>query len=723
VNSTKFILLAFVFSLGLVAANQGAPRLQEGSLVSEIALTDLGAEPFEVLQGPFDEVHLTFQVPANWQVQDFSSLNLSLQNFFSSFVPAQGEVNQEALIAGNINLVLDGNLIFRSVLSVSGQQDLSIPLSPAMFSAPQRTHELIIRWDASASCDLNLSSTILIRPESALVLTHADLGFSADLSQLPFPFFSHHALEDTNTLIVLPASANETQVAAALSAAASLGRSVPEDDIRITTEDRVTDAELSSHNLIFVGQVESFTSLDGVSLPHADNDRLNLPISNRPELGYIELTASPWNPSLGLLVVSGTTDAALLKAAVQSGSGELVLNSAGNLALVEPDSELSENFVDLPTATFAQLTQEDATFESFGNSQIEIPFYVSPDRAVSENAFLDLRFAHSQLLDYLRSSLTVSINAEPVSGVRLADQSAARHSELILLSPSVLKPGLNHLQIAASVVPLNSCASETESNHWLTIYSDSSLNLPSAEEQTQPSASHTTFAQFPAPFLQDQMQNITLLVPSNAPEYWSAAAQLLRGLAATQWPLLPDVRYAGAVSASSLENRNLIFLGSFDDFLNDAAVASAFSIQPLSAGHGQITLSSGQTVAYEPGTELSFLGVGQIEGSSGAALAVFSSSPASLAPAITLLTDPAFEQGSRNTQALVIQGATVIRDNGAQAAAAPAETATPTDQPAAPVSTGKGWWLGLVGLLFFAAFLLLVWGELSAFIKSRVQKK
>lgn len=45
------------------------------------------------------------------------------------------------------------------------------------------------------------------------------------------------------------------------------------------------------------------------------------------------------------------------------------------------------------------------------------------------------------------------------------------------------------------------------------------------------------------------------------------------------------------------------------------------------------------------------------------------------------------------------------------------------DQPAPPVSTGKGWWLGLVGLLFFAAFLLLVWGELSAFIKSRVVKK
>lgn len=719
----KFILLAFVFALGLVAAKPGAPRLQEATLVSEIALTELGAEPFEVLQGPFDEVTLTFQVPANWQVQDFSSLDLSLQNFFSSFVPAQGEVNQEALIAGNINLILDGNLIFRSVLSVSGQQDLSVPLTPAMFSAPQRTHDLIIRWDASASCDLNLSSTILIRPESALVLSHADLGFSADLSQLPYPFFSHHALEDTPTLIVLPAAANETQVAAALSVAASLGRLAPENEINITSEDRLIDDDLANFNLIFVGPLENFASLADVALPHADNDRLNLPVSNRPELGYIEVTASPWNPSLGLLVVSGTTDASLLKAAVQSGSGQLVLNSAGNLALVEPDTELSQNFVDLPTATFAQLAQDDATFETFGNSQIDIPFYVSPDRAVSENAFLDLRFAHSQLLDYLRSSLTVSINNEPVSGVRLADQSAARHSELILLSPSVLKPGLNHLQISASVVPLNSCASETESNHWLTVYSDSTLNLPSAEDQSQPSTANDTFAHFPAPFLQDQMQNTTLLVPSNVPEYWGRAAELLRGLAATQWPLLPDVRFAGAVSASSLQNRNLIFLGSFDDFLNEAPIAAAFSIQPLAPGRGQITLSSGEAVAYEPGTELSFLGAGQLEGSSGAALAVFGTSPASLEQAVALLTDPAFAQQSRNTQALVIQGATVIRDNGAHAAVAPAETATPTDQPAAPVSTGKGWWLGLVGLLFFAAFLLLVWGELSAFIKSRVGKK
>lgn len=719
----KFTLFLFVFGLGLVAAKQGGPRLQEGSLVSEVALTELGVEPFEVLQGPFDEVTLTFQVPANWQVQDFNSLELSLQNFFSSFVPAQGEVNQEALIAGNINVVLDDQLIYRSVLSVSGQQDLSIPLSAAMFNASQPTHELILRWDASASCDLNLSSTILIRPESALVLTHADLGFSADLSQLPYPFFSHHALEDTPTLIVLPAAASETQVAAALSVAASLGRLAPENEINITSEDRLIDDDLANFNLIFVGPLESFTSLDGIALPHADNDRLNLPISNRPELGYIELAASPWNPSLGLLVVSGTTDKALLNAAVQSGSGQLVANSAGNLALVEPDTELGESFVDLPTATFAQLAQDDATFESFGNSQLDIPFYLSPDRAVSENAFLDLRFAHSQLLDYLRSSLTVSINGEPVSGVRLADQSAARHSELILLAPSVLKPGLNHLQISAIVVPLNSCASETESNHWLTVYSDSTLNLPSAEDQILPSAAHDTFAHFPAPFLQDQMQNTTLLVPSDTPEYWGRAAELLRGLAATQWPLLPDVRFAGAVSANSLQNRSLIFLGGFDDFLSEAPVAAAFSIQSLAPSRGQITLSSGETVAYEPGTELSFLGAGQIEGSSGAALAVFGTSPASLEQAITLLADPAFEQQSRNTQALVIQGATVIRDNGAQAAVAPAETATPTDQPAAPVSTGKGWWLGLVGLLFFAAFLLLVWGELSAFIKSRVGKK
>ena len=276
-SKAKLVLLLAAASMALLAARQGTPQLQEGTQVSEVALTAIGAEPFEVLQGPFDETRLTFQVPPDWQVLDGSSLNLSLQNFFSSFVPAQGEITQEDLVAGNISIALDGDLIYRSILSVNGEEDISIPLAAAQFTANQPTHELTIAWDASASCDLNLSSTILIDPESAIVLSHASTAFNPDLAQLPYPFFTHHALAEIGSVIVLPASASETQVAAALSTTAGLGRFAPEGKFQIAIEGTINADDLANKNLIFVGPVESFPSLQDILLPHRNDERLRLP--------------------------------------------------------------------------------------------------------------------------------------------------------------------------------------------------------------------------------------------------------------------------------------------------------------------------------------------------------------------------------------------------------------------------------------------------------------
>jgi hypothetical protein len=717
----KFLLV--LISLALVAAGRAAPALQTGTQVSQVPLTQLGLEPFAALQGPYAQVEMAFSLPPDWQALEGSAVTLDLQNFFSSFVPVQGEVTQEDLIAGHLSVRLDGELIYRNVLSANGAQQLNLPLPAAALSAgPQ--HRLTLDWDASASCALNLSSTVLIEPSSALTINYANSLVAADLSLLPYPFFMPGGLESAGSVIVLPTDASETQVAAGLAAAAALGRWAPEQDINLVTENALSEAQRSGQHLIFVGPLEAFRSLQGVVLPHSQDATLRLPAGSRAGLGFIEAGPSPWNVQRAVLVISGGSDAAVLRAAIASG-GALILNEALNLALIPEDTQPPAARPDFESATLAQLGQGDHTFSQSQHGTLTVPFYISPERALSDAAFLDLRLAHSQLLDYVRSSITVAVNDTAVSTTRLVDQTAPRHSEVVLLPLSLLRPGLNELQISADVVPLDVCANPAEGDHWLTVYADTNLNLPNAaDEEIAPLTSgEADFGNFPLPFLQAQMQGTALLLPGDDPAAWAGAARLLRGLAATYqaWPLLPQVRFASATTLAGLEAEQAILLGGFGDFLSDIELGDGFGIR-RNGDSGEVQLSSGEVLGYAPGVPLGAAALGELPNGS-PALAVLGTDAASLDAITAALTAPNFAAQHDGARLLAQQGATSIQDTGAAQAAAP-ETEATEQAPAAsgPVSTGKGIWLWPLLLLMLAAFGLVAWEQAAGWVKGRGRK-
>lgn len=686
-----------LLALFLAAA---APALQTGGF----PLTALGAEQYEILQGPFDELRLPFHVPPSWQVEEGGLLTLDLQTFFSSFVPAQQEVAQEELVAGNLSVWLDGSLLSRDVLSQNGVLTLSIPLPAGAFAA-RPDHELLLDWDASASCDLNLSTTVLVGPNSNLLLAQTASGFEADLGDLPYPFFTRVALEHPGTFIIVPTDASAANVGAALLVAAGLGRG-SSDAITILTEDQLSVSERAAHHLIFVGPVAAFDSLNGVTLPHANSPRL----SSQPEAGFVEISASPWNIGLGLLVVSGGTDDALRSAALQAGSGNLVLSAASNLAVVEGNPEFAI-IADSNGATLAQLGFGDHTFTSYGRSEISIPFYVAPDRAVSQQAYLDLRFAHSELVDYLRSGLTLSLNGAPLSSIRLSDQSAPRHSEVVLLSPTALRPGWNQLTVAADILPLDLCASEAESQHWLTVYSDSTFNLPPAET-TVATNTEASFASLPS-FFGDGMRNTTLLLSSDRAT-WGSAAELLRGLAAQTWPLQPQVDFIAASPDILPNGQNMLVVASFNDY---ATFASPSYLQPAANNTGQVVFASGARVGYDANLDLGLLAADDHS------LAILGNSPTGLSRAVAELLAPRFADQNRNASLIVLQGDTLLHDDGAPAAAAEPTQVAETASQTSAITDGKGWYLYVLLVLMLFAVGLIVWDQGYQFVKRRFGKK
>ncbi|MCL4258165.1 MAG: cellulose biosynthesis cyclic di-GMP-binding regulatory protein BcsB [Anaerolineales bacterium] len=710
---SKRITLALI-ALALLAAGPAAPALQTGTQLSETTLVQLGAEPFAALQGPYSSLALTFTTPPNWDPQADSTLTLDLQSFFSSFVPAQGEVPQQNLVAGHISIRLDGNLLHRSVLSSNGEQQISLALEPSLLAA-QPQHTVNIDWDASASCQFNLSSTVLVQPSSMLSISYAEAAIEPTLAQLPYPFYSSDALQHPGTLIVLPPAPTQGQVAAALTVAAALGRFAPQQPIELAVETSLSEAALAEKHLVYVGQVESFRDLQSPTLPHNQDATLRQPAANRAGLGFIEVARSPWNIQRAILVVSGGSEAAVQRAALAVGS-PLVLNERNNLAYISQDTQPSLQPADTLTSNFSQLGQTDFTFTRFGRSELRIPFYISPDRAISDAAFLDLRFAHSQLLDYLRSSVTVQVNGQAVSTTRLVDQTAPRHSEVTLLPASILKPGMNELVISADVVPLDLCANPAEGDHWLTIYADSLISVPTSNDPLV--RSELTLGEFPLPFLHNSMQDTAILLPEGDPDAWANAARLLRGLAASYqaWPLLPSVQVGSSSAAfASAPAENIILLGDFDDFLSDLEMQTIFAVE-RAGGNGELALSDGSRLGYSPTVPLAIASLNRLAPANNAtSLALLGNTPASLQSVVETLTAPGFPRRSNGVLLLAQQGVTTFQDTRSAASGQPQATAIAelTQAPSGPVSTGKSIWLWPLLALMLLAFGLVVWEQLA----------
>lgn len=705
-------------TLGLLAAGPAAPALQTGTQVSEIPLTQLGAEPFAALQGPYSSLALTFTTPPNWDPQTGSTLTLDLQSFFSSFVPAQGEVAQQNLVAGHISVRLDGSVLHRSVLSANGEQQISLALEPGLLAAGLQ-HMLSIDWDASASCQFNLSSTVLVQPSSMLSISYAEAAIEPSLAQLPYPFYSADALEHPGTLIVLPADPTQAQIAAGLTVAAALGRFAPQQAIDLAVENALSEAQLAEKHLVYVGQLESFRELQSPTLPHNQDATLRQPAANRAGLGFIEVARSPWNIQRALLVVSGGSEAAVQRAALAVGS-PLVLNDRGSLAYVPQDTQPNQQPTDTLASNFSQLGQTDFTFTRFGRSELRVPFYISPDRAVSDAAFLDLRFAHSQLLDYLRSSVTVKVNGQAVSTTRLVDQTAPRHSEVTLLPASILKPGMNELVISADVVPLDLCANPAEGVHWLTVYADSLISVPTSNDPLI--STQVTLGEFPRPFLHNSMQDTALLLPEDDPAAWANAARLLRGLAASYqaWPLLPSVQVGSSSAAfASAGAENIILLGDFDDFLSDLEMQTLFAVQRAGAS-GELALSDGSRLGYSTSVPLAIASLSRLAPANNAdALALLGNTPDSLQGVVEAITAPGFPASSNGVLLLAQQGNTAIQDTRPAASGQPQATAAAELAPAVsgPISTGKGVWLWPLLALMLAAFGLIIWEQMSGWMR------
>ena len=667
------LITAPVAAAALPQADTPAPADQETPTANTeadkgdaLSLKDLGMARERNLQGPYDSFTLEFTLPADWKLLPGAELQLDLTAFFSNLLVGQEQRDLGGVVAGALDVALNDVALPKTMLQNNGQQKVTLPL-PLEAVQPDPLsglHRLVIQWDASASCDFNLATSLLLANTSQLVLPHQVVSLPLNLADFPRPLAQYNQ-SAVPVYLVTPDKPGAAELQAALSLSAALGRLTGGRlDLKLIPASQLTQNRRDEAHLIFVGKDESFALLNEVNLP------LSASAAEQPgeSDGTLQMAVSPWNPARAVLAVAGASDAAVLKAALALGSGELITNAQGDAAVVRDVRAQTTPAGYVNQQTLAGLGQKELTFSEFGAHTRQVNFEIPAGISVGADAYLELVFNHSQLIDYLRSGIVVRVNDVAVGSVRLSDTTAGVSSVRMILPPTALRTGVNQLDFQVDLVPRDVCADPRRGSLWVTIFPTTNLYLPKTSLPIS-SESLDNLGAYPLPLVNDNELASTLVaLPAADPAAWDVAANLLFNLGAHTAGRLssPALLFAENADPAAWQGKNLLVVGRPSQL---AVLEQLKAVLPVPFAAGS-DLPAGDAFRVEynltESAQLGFLEMAPLDGAT--VYLVLGNSDEGLRSAAAALQSGAQEQTLAQGNFAIVQGSRLAMENFAAAA-------------------------------------------------------
>ncbi len=484
-----------------------------------------------ILRGPYESAVSIYDLPANWQPSGQSTLHLEL----NVAAPAPGAV---------LTLFLNNHLLGNLPLDQPGLQTIG-------YSTKTADSHNEIRWvlDEGANCGTE-HALVIIQPQTSLTVGHLAGLPATDLTLFPRPIISSAPQPDPITLVV-PDSPSPLELQAVMTVAAALGRFRHGDlSLDLVTASRLTAEQRNSSHLLLIGTVNQHPLIDILILPMPPiNGDLLLPdryeFEHAAQLdGVVEQVNSPFNPARMILIVSGSTDTGVLKAAQALSTGILRPNILPNAAVIKD--------VNLPAS---QVLQTDFRFDNLGygaqvletrGEHLAAYHFIAPAAA---SGTLNLTLSAALAPGDSSSSLLLSLNGFPLESVTAPNTSGV-FQRTVRIPGSALRPGENTLSVELTPI---SCASSA----W-TIWPESQVQLDPAGNQA------TGLQDFPRAFLSDpSMSDVAFVLQPNEPATWRAAARLAAALGAqsTAGGLAPQVFFANHLTETDRNGLHLILVG------------------------------------------------------------------------------------------------------------------------------------------------------------------
>ena len=519
------------------------------------------------LQGPTSSMNFFFGVPADWQFEEGVELKLDFSTFFD-YLGLQPN-SDEAVIptsGGSIDVLFNDEPLTTLPLDELGEQSITIPIpNTAMTPArDDRRHKLELSLESGLGCGSSLQTSIEVHPTSYFVLPHSSAPPLIDLRLLPWPIQQRSFLPDTATIVV-PDQPTEIEMQAALAVATGFGKMALGDiTLSITPIDQLTPTIRETDHLIFVGKGEDFPLLEDAELPAPLGETGFEAFGAFPEDGIIQMATSPWNDTKVILVVGGDSDIGVTKASQAISVGEFLTSGRPDLALiaeVQPDPSIDTSSI--VEWSLADLGYQAIRVGSSGSNRIDYEFEIPFGYIVEDDAFIDLVFNHSALIDFEQSGGVVSLNGQTIGSLRFSDESVNLTTMQLTIPRSVLRAGINTLTVEAGLKPQAECYDTRFDIVWLTVWPESLLHLPLVPVQGEVRALFE-LNDYPEPFESNAtLNNVAFIVPTNNVAAWNVAAQVAYDLGNRAKPTVAEfaVAYGDDVSESIRQNHHLLVIG------------------------------------------------------------------------------------------------------------------------------------------------------------------
>ncbi len=234
------------------------------------------------------------------------------------------------------------------------------------------------------------------------------------------------------------------------------------------------------------------------------------------------------------------------------------------LAYVADVQLLSDSLSAIEDFTLQSLGYKNETLSGIGLNSVQYLFNVSKEQVTSKDAYIDLIYYHSGLLDYGFSSFSVELNNEVISSTAFSKETEQLNTLQVKIPPGLLRFGENRLTVSARMLTTTSCDVTGFSDPWLTISDQSNIHLPATTglNSTTPSLLDLKF--FPKLFMtHSDLGDVAFVLPTSAPSTWKIAGQMAYELGRNSNPLISNLEavYADNVPQQVLDENSLIVIG------------------------------------------------------------------------------------------------------------------------------------------------------------------
>jgi len=583
----KFRILSFVFvsifvlgmlltSFSMSASAQGAVLtptpvnpLPAGTPLpgtNTINFYQLGQTDIQLI-GPFDVASVVFGLPSDWKLTGSADLNLILDVSMNATSGVSVGGNQVIGVGGTLKVEYNREVVGIFSLTQSGEMNVRMQLPLEFMKSVREDHrqELVFVLDSGLSCLINQQMTVVVHTSSNLTFPHESILPDTSLVRFPFPIFQDSIYPDS-ALIVIPGKPTAEELQSAMTVSAGLARlSGSRIVLDLTSVTQLTPEQAASDNIILVGKAASLPILEQLQFPLLPVAGSFQPAGGNADDGIVQMVNSPWNPGRVVLLVSGNTDVGVLKAAQAVSTGVLRQNTSPNLSIIQDvqgDAQAAQQQIDL---TLLDLGYSTTLLQKRGADSATYRFFIPPGMTVNPDAYFELVYGNSALLDYARSGLVIQVNGQPVGSVRFSDATAAKTTNRVQINipPSVVVPGLNTLEVISNLQPIDNCSIPNLRGLWATVWSESRFHLPLVQTLVETSLAFD-LGVFPAPFVFDPSLSTTaFILPQDDLESWRSAAQVAAYLGdrSNGSIALLKTYYADAIPESVRSDLHMIVMG------------------------------------------------------------------------------------------------------------------------------------------------------------------